>query len=118
MVTLSEVVDAALSRDGLWLSGATQEFLRATPNLRSVPKPVGANERSLVVAAALLELLALRTGQQAPAWTTTVGSLPEPYFLVVEAETMKNTRIMCERESPEPLRKRKLFAPPQFLTWA
>lgn len=118
MVTLNEVVDAALSRDGLWLSGAIQEFLRITPKLRDVPRPVTATEEELVVAAALLELLALRTDQQAPAWTATVGGLSEPLFLVAEAERMKNTRIMCEQESPEPLRKRKLLAPPQFLTWA
>ena len=118
MVTLHEVVEAALSRDGVWLSGATQEFLRATPNLCDVPQPAGIDERHLVVAAALLELLALRIGQQAPCWTAKIGSLREPFFLVAEAESMKNTRIMCEQESPEPLRKRKLLAPPQFLTWA
>lgn len=118
MVGLLEVVEAALSRDGVWLSGATQEFLRSTPNLGEVPQPSGIDERHLVVAAALLELLALRTGQQAPNWTDTIGGLREPFFLVSEAESMKNTRIMCEQESPEPLRKRKLLAPPQFLTWA
>ena len=118
MVTLNEVVDAALSRDGLWLSGATQEFLRSTPNLCDVPQPSPTDDRNLVVAAALLELLALRTGQQAPAWTASVGGLSEPFFLVAEAERMPNTRIMCEQESPEPLRRRGLLAPPQFLTWA
>lgn len=118
MVTLNEVVEAALSRDGLWLSGATQEFLRTTPRLSDVPQPSSVGEQHLIVAAALLELLALRTGQQAPDWTAKVGSLREPFFLVAEAETMKNTRKMCEQDSPEPLRKRKLLAPPQFLTWA
>lgn len=118
MVTLNEVVEAALSRDGLWLSGATQEFLRDTPNLCDVPQPTASDQRKLVVSAAILELLALRTGQQAPAWTANVGGLSEPFFLVAEAERMKNTRILCEQESPEPLRKRKLLAPPQYLTWA
>jgi hypothetical protein len=118
MVTLNELVEAALSRDGLWLSGATQEFLRVTPVLRDVPQPVGASDRQLVVAAALLELLGQRIQQPPPAWTKNIGGLSEPFFLVAEAETMKNTRVMCEQESPEPLRKRKLLAPPQFLTWA
>ena len=118
MVTLNEVVDAALSRDGLWLSGAIQEFLRNTASLRDVPQPTESDERRLVVAAGLLELLALRTGQQSPAWTASIGGLSEPFFLVAEAEHMKNTRIMCEQESPEPLRMRKLLAPPQYLTWA
>jgi hypothetical protein len=118
MVTLTELVDAVLSRDGLWLSGATQEFLRSTPGLHEVPQPSAINERQLVVAAAVLELLALRTGQQAPTWTSNIGGLAEPFFLVAEAERMKNTRVMCEQESPEPLRKRGLLAPPQYLSWA
>jgi hypothetical protein len=118
MVTLNEVVEAALNRDALWLSGATQEFLRSTPRLPEVPQPSSMEERHWGVAAALLELLALRTGQQPPGWTALVGGLREPFFMVAEAETLRNTRIMCEQESPEPLRKRKLLAPPQFLTWA
>lgn len=118
MVTLNDVVDAALSRDGLLLSGATQEFLRATPRLPDVPQPTALSERQLVVAAAIMELLAYRTGQSAPTWTAAVGGLAEPFFLVAEAETMKRLRVMCEQESPEPLRKRKLFAPPQYLSWA
>lgn len=118
MVTLDDVVDAALSRDGLLLSGATQEFLRATPRLTDVSQPTALSERQLVVAAAIMELLAYRTGQSAPLWTATIGGLPEPFFMVAEAETMKHLRGMCEQESPEPLRKRGLFAPPQYLTWA
>ena len=118
MVTLNDVVDAVLSRDGLRLSGTTQEFLRATPQLLDVPKPVALSDRQVVVAAAIMELLALRIGQPAPSWTTTVGGLTEPFFLVAEAETMKRLRIMCEQESPEPLRKRGLLAPPQYLSWA
>ncbi len=56
------------------------------PNLCDVPQPSETNDRELVIAAALMELLALRTGQQAPAWTANVGGLSEPYFLVAEAE--------------------------------
>ncbi len=118
MVTLNELVEAALSRDGLWLSGATQEFLRGTPVLRDVSPLTGTDDRHVVVAAALLELLALRMHQAPPDWTATVGGLSEPFFLMAEAETMKHTRLLCERESPMPLRKRNLLAPPNFLTWA
>ncbi len=118
MVTLNDVVDAALNRDGLLLSGATQEFLRVTPRLSDVPQPTALSERQLVVAAAIMELLSLRTAQSAPAWTAKIGGLKESFFLVAEAETMKHLRVMCEEESPEPMRKRGLFAPPQYLTWA
>lgn len=118
MVTLTDVFDAALIRDGLLLSGATQEFVRATPRLRDVPLPNGLSERQLVVPAGIMELLAVRTGQAPPSWTATVGGLPEPFFLVAEAETMTRLRVMCQQESPEPLRKRGLLAPPQYLSWA
>ncbi len=80
MITLHDVVDAAISRDGLLLSGATQEFLRATPRLCEIPEPTTLSERQLVVAAAILELLSLRTSQPAPTWTAKVGGLKESFF--------------------------------------
>jgi len=77
-----------------------------------------ADDRHLIVAAAIVELLAERTGQSAPSWTSSAGELADPFFLVAAAERMSGLRTLCERESPEPLRKRRLFAPPTFLTWA
>ena len=118
MVPLNDVADAALNRDSLRLRGLTQTLIRESPRLSDVPRPVTSDDRHLVTAAAIVELLAARTGQPAPAWTAKVGGLSEPFFLVVEAETMTHLRTMCEQESPEPLRKRRLLAPPEFLSWA
>jgi hypothetical protein len=47
-----------------------------------------------------------------------IGPVPEPVFLLESATRMKRLRILCETEAPEPLRKRGLFAPPDFLTFA
>ncbi|MFM9960535.1 MAG: hypothetical protein ACKV2Q_04845 [Planctomycetaceae bacterium] len=118
MSDFNEIVKAAVCRDNLWLRGAVQEFIRLRPCLVDVGKPDTDNEFELVVAAGIMELLAIRISQVAPSWTAEVGGLSEPFFLVTAAERMPYTRHLCEQESPEPLRKRNLLAPPQFLTWA
>jgi hypothetical protein len=41
--------------------------------------------------------------------------LPEPIFLLEAAARMKRLRALCETQSPEPLRKRGFYAPPNFL---
>ena len=68
--------------------------------------------------AAINELLAFQHRQLPPAWTQEIGALPEPFFLVEAAESMKRLRILCETQSPEPMRKRRLYAPPHFLQFA
>jgi len=71
----------------------------------------------MVVAAALIELLAIRKGEEPPAWAVETGGLEEPFFLLKMAATMKNLRVLCETQAPEPLRKRLLYAPPNYLTF-
>jgi len=65
--------------------------------------------------AAIAELIAARTAQRAPAWTNQVGSLPTPVYLVEAAAKSPRMRARLEQESPEPLRKRNIFAPPGYL---
>ena len=72
----------------------------------------------LAVAAALVELFAERAGQAAPDWTREVLPAPEPLFLLREAGTMKRLRKLCEEQSPLPLRRRRIYVPPDFLTFA
>ena len=118
MVRLDELASAALNRDCLRLRSLVQDLMRESPRLSELPQPQVSDTQLLIVAAALVELLAERTGQPAPSWTATVGAMPQPFFLVAAAERMVSMRRLCEQESPEPLRKRGLLAPPQFLTWA
>ena len=92
--------------------------MREYPDLASIPRPITDDQQVLAMAAALVELFAQRAGQLAPAWTDEVGPLLEPVFLLEAATRMKRLRALCESEAPEPLRKRGLYAPPDFLTFA
>jgi hypothetical protein len=65
-----------------------------------------------------VELFALRLQQMPPQWTKDVGGLPEPFYLLKAASTMKRLRALCETEAPEPLRKRGFYAPANFLEFA
>ena len=67
------------------------------------------------IAAGVAELLAARSGQAAPEWTSAVTGASGEVCLVKAAKTMPRLRELCVREGPEPLRRRGLLAPPEFL---
>lgn len=115
MVQIENLAEAALQGDALLTRSLAQDFCREHARLSEVPAPATADTRVLITSAALLELLALYLQQDAPAWTKSIGRLAEPIFLVKAAEYMKRLRALCEAESPEPLRKRGLYAPPGYL---
>jgi hypothetical protein len=114
-VTVEQLAWAALDLDNFRLKALTQEFLRQGPRLSEVSRPNTCDPRELAAAASLIELFALRSGQQPPAWTEEIGPLPEQMYLVKAAAIGGYTRRLCDTESPEPLRKRGFLAPPNFL---
>jgi len=118
MVQIEEIAEAALRGDSLLVRSLTQRFFRQSPHLTAIPKPVEADEYLLAMSASLLELFAIRLGQDAPPWTAGVGPTTEPIFLLKAAQSMKRLRQLCEAESPEPLRKRGFYAPPNYLEFA
>jgi hypothetical protein len=118
MDQIEQLAQAALERDHLKLRSLVQDFVREKIDWSSLPLPSTSDPRLLVVSAALAELLALRNDQNPPAWTKEIGSLKEPFFLLESAAGMKRLRILCETQSPEPMRKRLLYAPPHFLEYA
>ena len=115
MVTLEQLAEAALNRDNLRLRSLAQDWLAEHPRLTDVPHPRTGDPRLLSAAASLVELFAQRRRQDPPVWAREVGSLPEPFFLLEAAASMKRLRVLCETQAPEPLRKRRLYAPPNFL---
>jgi hypothetical protein len=115
MVRIEQLAEAAINQDAFLLRSLTQDLLRERPTLRDFSRPKGVDFRTLAAAASLIELLAERSHQEPPAWTREIGALPEPIHLVRAAATMKHLRALCEEESPEPLRKRGFYAPPNFL---
>jgi hypothetical protein len=115
---LRELVEALVARDALRARQWTADALRERLFWTNTPRPVGWGALELAVAAGVVELFASRSGQAPPSWTATVGAAPEPLYLVRAAETMPRLRRSCETEGPEPLRVRRIYAPPDFLTAA
>jgi len=117
-VELNDLVQALLRFDGLsarqWLADAA----RAGLVWSEVPAPVGLDATERAVAAGVAELLASRSGQSPPGWTAAIPPAPQSLFLVRAAATMPRLRAVCERDGPEPLRRRGLLAPPDFLSIA
>ena len=117
MELIEALAAAALRRDSLQVRSLAQELVRSTPRFSEIPRPTIRDARVLAIAAGLVELFALRAGQPPPAWTSEIGPSPEPCFLLEAAHKMKRLRRLCQTESPEPLRKRNLYAPPEYLTF-
>ena len=118
MEQIEQLAQAALERDHLQLRSLVQDLTRAKTDWSKLPRPSTSDPRLLTMSAALTELLALRSHQNPPAWTKEIGALKEPFFLLESAATMKRLRVLCETQSPEPMRKRLLYAPPHFLKFA
>lgn len=118
MEQIEQLAQAALARDHLKLRSLVQDLTRAKLDWSKLPRPSTNDPRLLAMSAALAELIALRNHQNPPVWTKEIGALKEPFFLLESAATMKRLRTLCETQSPEPMRKRLLYAPPHFLEFA
>ena len=115
---LHDLVGALLARDTLKARQWTADAAREAVTWAAIPKPIGWSAMELSLAAGMVELFASRSHQASPSWTATVGSAPHELYLVRAAETMPRLRRSCETEGPEPLRMRRIYAPPEFMTAA
>ena len=116
-VTINQVAASALAREGVITRHLTQMFLRQTPRLVEVSPPNVDDSDILATSAALIELFAERRKEAAPKWTTHIQRQGTPIFLLTcRPETF--TYRLCLEESPPPLRKRGLYAPDNYLTFA
>lgn len=114
-ITIQQMAEALLNRDDLRLRLLVQAWMRDAPNITTIPRPRTRNGRVLTAAAALADLLALQQGQAPPPWTANIGALPEPFFALEWAEQPGFTRDLSLTEAPEPLKRRNIFAPANFL---
>ena len=118
MVRFEGIVEAILEGDALATRNLVQEWMSEPQATRDVVKPATGDPLRLALAASLMELFAARLGQAAPAWTQWIPPLEHPFFPVRASLRMRYLRELCERETPEPLRKRRIFAPPNYLAFA
>lgn len=114
MVRIEDIAKAALAHEALEVRSLVQDLLRAAPDWAAMPRPRSVDEAVMAVSAAFVELFAERSGAQPAAWTRDVGPVPAPIYLLEAARTMPRTRALIEAESPEPLRKRNIFAPKDY----
>jgi hypothetical protein len=112
---LRDLVRALLSFDALVARQWVADSLRAGIVWAAIPEPADLDAVGLGVAAGIAELLAARAGQAPPPWAGAVAAAPTPVYLVKAARTMPRLRQLCEQEGPEPLRRRGILAPPEFL---
>ena len=115
---LRDLVDALVSRDALRARQWVADASRAEFDWARVAAPRGLDQLGLAVAAAVVEMMAARQGTPSAPWTAAVPAAPHRVFLVQAAESLPRLRRLCEEEGPEPLRRRGLLAPPEFLTAA
>lgn len=115
---LRDLVRSLLAQDALSARQWVADARRAGVSWSKVPQPEGLSPEAMVVAAGVVEMMAGRAGEPPPPWTCNVEASPRPILMVRAAETMPRLRALCEREGPEPLRRRGVLAPPEFLTVA
>ena len=113
---LRDLIIALMSYDAVAARQWVTDAMSLPIQWSRVARPQGVRDEELAVAAGVVELLAQRMGQPPPLWTRDVGPSPTRLYLVRAAESMPRLRALCEREGPEPLRKRHILAPPEFLT--
>jgi len=117
MVTIEQIALAILRDDSLMTRALAQDFLRRRPVFAEIPQPETDDPVLLAIAASLLELFALRTHQPAPKWTRQIGPVEPPRYLLKAAAHLRRLRDLCRDAAPEPLRRRHLYAPPDYLAF-
>jgi len=111
MTRAEQIAICILTGQALEVRLLVQDWLRSGAELSLEPPPASRDPKVRAIAAAIIELLAARSNERAPAWTATVG----PLYLVQAASRSQILRTRVERESPEPLRRRNMFAPQSYL---
>jgi hypothetical protein len=112
---LRDLVHAILRGDLLSARQWVADAYRSRLQWEHCARPDEMDDRELAVAAGLTELLAQRVGAQPPPWTKLIGAHREPVFLDPGIETMPRTLARAKSHGPDSLRKRNLFALPDFL---
>ncbi len=115
---LRDLVHALVARDALRARQWAADAERGAFDWSRVAEPRDLDPLGLAVAAAVVEMMTGRKGAPTPTWTKAVPAAPQRMFLVRAAESLPRLRRLCEQEGPEPLRRRGLLAPPDFLTAA
>jgi hypothetical protein len=114
-MNLSDLVRAAMSGDDLAARQWVKDARRLRVDIPNLPMPTDLNESELSTCAALVDLFSLRGGTPAPPWLAQVAPSKQPVYLDSDALRRPKLRRLLEEDSPEPLRRRNVFAAAQYL---
>lgn len=113
---IRDLVDALFDDDILaarqWVKDARRKGLR----FAAIEPPTGLDEARYAAAAGLVELLASRNGEQPPDWAVCAPAAPRDVWLDRGLLAVPLLRARGEQYAPEPLRRRRLYALPEFLS--
>jgi hypothetical protein len=112
---INDLVDALLHQDLLAARQWVKDARRAGLCFAALPAPAASDPVRAAAAAGLAELLAARNGERAPAWTQSIGAAPEDLWLDAGLRDIPSLRERAVAFAPEPLRRRRIFALPDFL---
>lgn len=112
---LRKLVQALLRGDLLTARQCVADAQRARVQWSDVVAPAGLSEQEIAVAAAVVELLASRAGEQAPHWTASVGPVLELLVLDPGLDQMPRSFARAKASGPAPLLRRNIVAMPDFL---
>ncbi len=115
---LRELANALAAGDALRARVLMREAQVRHHVWRTTDMPTGLDRNGLAIAAGVVELMCQREGLQPPSWTEGVEGADADLFLVRAAQSMPRLRKLCVEEGPWPLRRRRIFVPPEFLSAA
>jgi hypothetical protein len=115
-----ELARAALRCDDLSVRQQVKNAARESFSWANAPAPLfrSTEVRSRAFYAAVVELFCSRSGETPPAWTGSVAGSPAPVFLVRGAKKSPALRRESMASTPEPLKKRNLYASRDYLDLA
>ena len=117
-VSILDLVQAILAERDLEARQLVMDLQDITQSFSNVAKPDTQNPEELIVAAALVELFAIRREELPPSWTQQIAGLNKPRYLLGDPNRYPRFYARCVQESPEPLKRRNLIAPRDYLTFA
>ena len=115
-MNVSDLTDSLFQDDLLaarqWVKDARSQSLR----FATLPPPAGLDDARYAAAAGLVELFAKRNGEQPPEWAVQAPAAPRDVWLDKGLLAVPSLKAHAERHAPEALRRRRLFALPDFLS--
>lgn len=113
---LRELVEALDGDDIMAARQWVKDAMREPIVFAALERPEGVDAAQLAASAGLAELLASRAGQAPPEWTKNVPPAPHQIWLDRALLNVPALRERCLNDAPPALKRRNVYALPDFLS--